>query len=281
MPKQSNFQPRQNHKQELKRLVKNFNAKLSRIEKKSPELMEFMPEKVKVSVLNKKIASWNDYQTITGQLRRFLKKGVEEVQENKLGERATKYAIREYKRDQAYENKKKEQRIKKAEETPETKGGKPTGQSKAQMKSKEEVRNLKDTKSFDEFKPGEFKERSKLFANKRLDSYELEQMKRMQENYIKGLIREGYPEGLQRLVARVPTEKFVEIAESDVFANFDFIYDRQQLAAKAEQLMHTWTPYAEKRNNTGIKVISIQRVVEFERLGEYLYAGFRNNHGRK
>lgn len=281
MPKQSNFQQRENHKSELRRLVRNFNAKLSRIEKKNPAAMEIMPERVKVSELNKKIATWNDYQAITGQLRRFLKKGVEEVQQNAHGERATKYAIQEYKRNQAYENKKKEQRIKKQEETPETKGGKPTGQTKAQMKTKEEVRNLKDTKTFEDFKPGEFKERAKLFADKRLDSYELEQAKRMQENYIKGLIREGYSEKLQHLIARVPTEQFVAIVESDVFASFDFIYDEQQLRAKEEQLFLTWGQHAEKRANTGISVINIQRVVNYENLEQSLYAGLRNNRRRK
>lgn len=266
MSAKTGFQPRQDHKQELRRLVKNYNAKLDRIAKKNQDIVDALPDRASVRDLSKLIDTWNDFQKVAGRLRRFAKKGSETIVTNQHGERATRYAIDEFKRDQAAENRKKAARKKARQKREETKGGKPTGQTVAQMENKQNVRDIPDTSKFDDFKPGEFREKAKLFATRVLDSYDKVTAKRMQENYVKGLIREGYGERLQRLIARVPTDKFIEIVESDLFANFDFIYDEQERAAKEEQLLLTWEQHAETHNTTGINVRSIQKVVELEKL---------------
>ena len=65
--------------QELARAVKNFNAKISRIEKKHPELKNALPEKMKVGELKNLINTRQDLKREINSLKRFTDKN------NKIG----------------------------------------------------------------------------------------------------------------------------------------------------------------------------------------------------
>lgn len=73
----SNIRWRDKDKTELKRVIKNFNAKIDRQIKKDPKNQRIMPEKVKFSDLEKFIETRNDYKSEIEMMKRFTKRGAE------------------------------------------------------------------------------------------------------------------------------------------------------------------------------------------------------------
>lgn len=65
--------------QEIARVVKNFNAKITRIEKNHPELANVLPERVSVKAIKKLVTTRQDLNRELNMLRRFSKRGAEEV----------------------------------------------------------------------------------------------------------------------------------------------------------------------------------------------------------
>ena len=66
--------------QELKRVVKNFNAKISRLEKKlTPNEKRALPERVTVKQMKELIDTRQDLKRELNALKRFSKKGAEEI----------------------------------------------------------------------------------------------------------------------------------------------------------------------------------------------------------
>ncbi len=60
--------------EELNRAVKNFNAKITRIEKKNPELKNALPEKVSAKQLKELINTRQDLKRELNALKRFTDK---------------------------------------------------------------------------------------------------------------------------------------------------------------------------------------------------------------
>ena len=106
---------------ELQRVVKNFNAKIARLEKKidpkdtNPVLL---PERVKVSVLRDMIQTRQDLNRELNALKRFSKKGAEAetfIPDNYYNIKITKWQMKEMNRRAAIINRNREQRRKEVE----------------------------------------------------------------------------------------------------------------------------------------------------------------------
>ena len=63
--------------EELNKVVKNFNAKITRLNKKNPENANIHPEKVSTADLKKLIETRQDLKRELNALRRFSKRGAE------------------------------------------------------------------------------------------------------------------------------------------------------------------------------------------------------------
>ena len=79
MSKQNRINWRDSDKQELKRAVKNFNAKIKRLEKKNPSNKNVLPEKVSVAQMQELINTRQDLNREINALKRFTKRGAEEI----------------------------------------------------------------------------------------------------------------------------------------------------------------------------------------------------------
>ena len=62
MPRISNIRWNENQNAELRKAVKNFNAKITRLEKKHPEIKNALPEKVSVKAMKELIGTRKDLQ---------------------------------------------------------------------------------------------------------------------------------------------------------------------------------------------------------------------------
>lgn len=79
----------ENDKKELRRLIKNYNAKIDYHAKKNGS-KEGLPEKLKVKEVKANIVSRKDFNRTLDKIALFLKKGGEQIFKNKNGVKITK-----------------------------------------------------------------------------------------------------------------------------------------------------------------------------------------------
>jgi hypothetical protein len=95
MSKRYDIKWRDKDVKELQRIVKNYNAKISYVEKRHPEKAEFLPEKITVKELMNDIQTRQDFKRETKSIKRFSNKGVENVITTPTGLSLTEYEINE------------------------------------------------------------------------------------------------------------------------------------------------------------------------------------------
>ena len=76
-----NIRWREADEKELRRVVKNFNAKITRLAKKDPKNAAALPERVSAAELRAMIKTRQDLQRELNALRRFSQKGAETLVE--------------------------------------------------------------------------------------------------------------------------------------------------------------------------------------------------------
>lgn len=89
MSKYSKIRWSENDKKELSRLIKNYNAKIDYHAKKNGS-KEGLPEKLKVKEVKANIVSRKDFNRTLDKIALFLKRGGEQILENKAGVKITK-----------------------------------------------------------------------------------------------------------------------------------------------------------------------------------------------
>lgn len=89
MPKYHKIRWSENDKKELSRLIKNYNAKIDYHAKKNGS-KEGLPQKLKVREVKANIISRNDFNRTLDKITLFLKKGGEQLLENKNGVKISK-----------------------------------------------------------------------------------------------------------------------------------------------------------------------------------------------
>lgn len=99
--------------QEIARVVKNFNAKITRIEKNHPEMASVLPERVTVKGIKDLINTRQDLNRELNMLKRFSKRGAEQVvdvPESKYNLKTTKWQKTEMNRRAGIINRERKKR---------------------------------------------------------------------------------------------------------------------------------------------------------------------------
>lgn len=84
--------------QEINRTIRNFNQKISRLEKNERELL---PPKITKKELKENVYTRAELKRKLAELQRFSRRGVEEIIETSTGVRISKYELNELKRESA------------------------------------------------------------------------------------------------------------------------------------------------------------------------------------
>ena len=125
MSKQYNIKWREQDEKELRRVVRNFNDKLRRLVKKNPENQNILPQfwneqtqqfesRVTIKNLKELIQTRADYNRQLNMLRRFGRRGAEEIIEaptNEYGARTTKWQKFEMARMAQIVNRRRKERL--------------------------------------------------------------------------------------------------------------------------------------------------------------------------
>lgn len=121
---------------ELTKAVRNFNAKVTRLSKKSPEIANILPEKVSVKDVKALIDTRQDLNREINMLKRFSRRGAEAIvpidsTEHNL--KITRWMKTEMNRRIGLINRRRKKRLMEIEATEMTSGGKKLGYTRGQL----------------------------------------------------------------------------------------------------------------------------------------------------
>lgn len=136
MSRTYNIRWQESDNQELKKAVKNFNAKITRIIKKNPSMKNVLPEKVSVGQMRDLIETRQDLKREINALKRFTQRGAEElveVPDNEYNLKTTKWQKEEMTRRIGVINRKRKKRLKEVQQTPLKSRGKELGYTKGEL----------------------------------------------------------------------------------------------------------------------------------------------------
>lgn len=245
MSRRSRIRWTKSDEKELRRLVKNYNAKVNRVIKKDPANKDLFPERVKVSDLKAKIETRSDLKREMNSLKRFLKRGSEEIVYNNLdgADRfgITKYEKREIEIKVATINRLKAQMRKEIEEMEVKSRGKGVGYKNKEVGRMERLQLLqpkvfnfktKKKRDYEHFKKG--LEDADVYIKKK-DII-------LRDNYIDSLYEHlgtnQYVEMIADKINSMPIDSFISKYYSDKEAVIEFIYDPLQASFKLETLIN-------------------------------------------
>lgn len=248
MPRRGNIKWQKSDNQELSKAVKNFNAKIRRLEKKNPELKNALPEKVSVKQLKELINTRQDLKREINSLKRFSKKGNEEIETyGDYNIKITKWQRTEMNRRIGVINRKRKQRLNELEELEMQSGGEGLGYTKGQLGmgriERVELAPMKGlTKGMNQ-RDVFMKWRNVLKESQ--SEFLQEKDYRCRENYIKGLMENfnyGDVEEIIDEIERMDIKDFIKTFYSDQDASFEGIYapNNEQYEGYLSQLKTVW-----------------------------------------
>ena len=257
MPKQYNIRWGRSDYSRLSHLVRKVNKKVFEIEVKRPDIAGYQPNMLDYQDVKKDIKTRQDLNNFLNKYSRYLREGVEEVRASDRGAKATEWEVGEFQIAQRAENIRRANVRKKLGEMDVTIGGKSTGVKRKEMGSIKENASAPSKKKFKNMSQKEWEKAFNFMEAKMRSSYDEERKKKMIENYVRGLISEGYDNELQQLMNKVPLDKFLEVVDTDEVATFSFIYDPIELRNKNDRLIDLWQDYADD---------SIDNEIDFEQI---------------
>ena len=254
MSKQYNIRWKQSDNDDLRKAVKNFNAKISRLEKKNPELKEVLPERVTVAQMKELIDTRQDLNRELNALRRFSRRGSEQVvqvPDNDYNLQLTKWQKEEMTRRVGIINRKRKKRLEEISNIEMTSRGQKLGYKRGELgMGKADEIALKPMKAFTpKMTKTDLRKKFKTIKKESQSSYWNLRERVMKANYIKSLEENFNPNDVEDIIDaidRMSFEEFYKTFQAEG-GNFETAYppDAEQYDAYLTALKSTWLP--EKR----------------------------------
>ncbi len=249
-----------NDSQELSKAVKNFNAKISRIEKKYPELKNALPEKMQVGELKKLINTRQDLNRTINMLKRFTdKKNKISLREDGTYEgieiygdyniKISKWQRIETNRMIGIINARRKKKYDALMEVQVTSRGQQQGYTVGQLG----VGSIKlnDLAPMQGLTPGASEESARRKFKSSLIQVQSDFLQlsdyRAKQSYITGLYRNFNADEIQDIIKAIeemPVDKWLDTFQSDADAKFEGLYPGNKAQEKqyADSLRAVWLP---------------------------------------
>ena len=245
MSKKSKIRWRKSDLAELQRVIKNFNAKLTRLDKKGAD-MSIMPERLSKKEAMGKIETRADFNRFVKSAQRFTTRGAETAVKSKRGFVDTKWAVDEALRLNRRKEARKKRELAKLSEQEVLSRGKGTGVKRAEMGTVRENELKPSKKNIDNMSQREWELFKKGLESEMYDKYSEAKKQRMKENYIKAMINVGIDETIQAIVEAMPLDEFVNTVINDQEGSFDYVYSPEELSVVNMSLRETWEAAADR-----------------------------------
>lgn len=251
MSRQYNIRWTQDDNEKLKKAVKNFNAKIKRLENKYPENKNALPERTSVKQMKELIETRTDLKRELNSLKRFTKRGAEEivsVPNNDYNLQITKWQKNEMTRRVSIINRKRKRRLEEIQETPIMYKGEELGYKKGDigMGKAEEV-SLKPMTPFTrKMTRKDLIYKYKHIISESQASYWNKREIAHKQQYIESLEQNYNPNDIKDVVEKIDKmdyKEFRKIFDSDG-GSFEYSYppNKKEYAKYLEHLRSVWTP---------------------------------------
>ena len=217
---------------ELKRVVKNFNAKLTRLANKDPQNKSALPERVSAAQLKDLIETRQDLNRELNALRRFSERGAEElvdVPDNDYNLKITKWQKKEMTRREVIVNQKRKRQLERVADIDMTSRGKSLGYKKGEIgMGKAERIALDPVKAFTPSQNRrDLNKRFRQLRKESISTYWDKRNEIMRTNYIQEIER-NFPESMVKdiieKIQNMDFDEFRKIFEAEDQHKFQFNY---------------------------------------------------------
>jgi len=205
---------------EMYRIVKNFNQKVTYHFKNSPKKRGYLPSKVSIKDIKKNVTTRKDFNRILNHYERFSRRGQEEIITTKGGTTTTTWRLKEAKTAK---------RIKNIQSTYQDKKlgvEKPTA---GLMPSQRQIESAKIDINIDELDPKQFDKYDEMIKKRMKEDYYDQGYETYMENYLKGIdsILRG-DEELKEMVEGLDKEDLFKMTVMNPKLQIRAMYDNQQ-----------------------------------------------------
>lgn len=262
MSRQYKIKWKSSDNEELAKAVRNFNAKITRLAKKNPKLANVLPDKTSVKELKELINTRNDLKRELNSLRRFSKRGQEEIIElpgNDYNLQITKWQKREMSIRAMVVNRRRSERLKELESLQAKSRGKPLGYTLGNIgMGSVEANTLKPTNAFTRsMTRTSLKMKWKSLQAESQSDYFINRDSACRENYLKGL-KENYNwediKDIYHHIEKMDLKEFMRVFYEEG-ATFEFAspdgrlnHKYQEYLAYENELREIWLPGSESPN---------------------------------
>ena len=236
MPRQYNIKWRNKDKTRLSNTVRQFNAKITRMLKKNPELAPYLPERLTVQGLSDKIQTRQDFNREIKLARRFLKPGAETPVTSATGIRTTRWEKREIGIKVGVINRRRNRELKKMNPTTE-KGTMGTIRENNLQPKKYDIDKIKAS-DWDMFVYGVEKQIMSGYTAQKNELYK--------QNFIKAVKTAFGSKGTEivEMAQSIPADILVELYYNDPVLQVEFIYNPLEMQIKIDNIVEHLEPYA-------------------------------------
>lgn len=251
MSKFYNIRWRDSDQDELRKAVKNFNAKITRLERKNPEQKNALPERITVKQMKDLIDTRQDLKRELNSLRRFTQRGSEEmvtIPDSDYNLKTTKWQKEEMTRRVGIINRKRKKRLKELSDVEMTSRGEKLGYTKGDfgMGKADEVA----LSPMNAFTPKMTRnDLNKKFSNIMKESqstYWDAREQTLKATYVRTLTENFRAEDIQEIIDSIDDMDFKEFYSTfqSEGGNFEFVYapDQEQYNSYVTALKSTWVP---------------------------------------
>lgn len=206
-------------------LVRQFNAKITRVSRRNPALAGIQPERINSQAIQEMLKQMTrrDFNRWLGRTRRYLEKGAELPYTTKQGVNTTIWQYRETTNDFRYINAKRRAELKRLK--PSTITG--------TMGAIEQLQLRPRKNTIQEILPKDWKT---FIANIERQTYSREReikSSRYQQNYIQAIRNEmGYQPELEELVKQIDPMDLYDLYAANPLVQIDFVYAPEEIEEK-------------------------------------------------
>lgn len=253
MSRRYNIKWRESDLNNLKKAVKNFNAKVTRLEKKYQGRKDIvLPEKTSVKEMKKLIGTRRDLQREVNSLQRFSKRGAEkivDVPETEHNIKITNWQKTEMNRRTGIINRQRKEREKKISEIPMRSGGKDLGYDVGEFgMGKAEKLSLHPTRAFtDKMDKYSLKAKFRSLVKHSQSDYFAKADQRLLDNYRQSLIDTYGEDAVKDILDQIDGMDFNEFykifrGEPGAFEFASDLPDDADIEAYLTKVRSTWLP---------------------------------------
>lgn len=224
---------RASQKDRLKKAVSNYNKKINKLIKLNPDLKEYLPEKVKSTIVKKEINTAKELNSFIKSLERLNKNKEIKLITNEQGVTLTNYEMREIKLKINKINRNRKKEI--IEMNPSTEKGTMGSIKKNNLRPKNFNFNKMTKKDFEKFK--------QVLAKQSRSDFKDIQYKEYKENYLKAIknnLGEIGDKLYELIDSKVSGEMLYKKYYDDPVLQLDFYYDPYEAKQKAEIIYEHW-----------------------------------------